>query len=194
MFRDFIRAAACRVGQILNVHDIAGDIGVSDETAKRWLQVLEKSDLIFYLRPYSNNLLKRTVKTPKLYFFDTGLVAYLTKYSSPEILETGAINGAILENYVVSEIRKSYQNSARECLLWYYRDKDSKEIDIVIEQDGELHPIEIKKSVNAEAKMISSFAVLDKGSVPRGKGAIICMRPELSAVNSENYIVPVWMI
>lgn len=194
MFRDFIRAAACRVGQILNVHDIAGDIGVSDETAKRWLQVLEKSDVIFYLRPYSNNLLKRTVKTPKLYFFDTGLVAYLTKYSSPEILETGAINGAILENYVVSEIRKSYHNSARECLLWYYRDKDSKEIDIVIEQDGELHPIEIKKSVNAEAKMITSFAVLDKGSVPRGKGAIICMRPELSAVNSENYIVPVWMI
>ena len=194
MFQDFIRAAACRVGQILNVHDIAGDVGVSDETAKRWLQVLEKSDVIFYLRPYSNNLLKRTVKTPKLYFFDTGLVTYLTRYSSPEILETGAMNGAILENYVVSEIKKSYQNAARECLLWYYRDKDSKEIDIVIEQDGELHPIEIKKSVNPEAKMITSFAVLDKGSVPRGKGAIICMRPELSAVNSENYIVAVWMI
>ena len=194
LFRDFIRAAACRVGQVLNVHDIAGDIGVSDETAKRWLQVLEKSDVIFYLRPYSNNLLKRTVKTPKLYFFDTGLVAYLTKYSSPEILEAGAINGAILENYVVSEIRKSYQNDARECLLWYYRDKDSKEIDMVIEQDGELHPIEIKKSVSPEAKMITSFDVLDKGSVPRGKGAIVCMRPELSAVNSENYIVPVWMI
>lgn len=194
VFRDFIRAAACRVGQVLNVHDIAQDVGVSDETAKRWLQALEKSDVIFYLRPYSNNLLKRTVKTPKLYFFDTGLVAYLTRYSSAEILEAGAINGAILENYVVSEIRKTYQNCARDCLLWYYRDKDSKEIDMVIEQDGELHPIEIKKSVNPESKMISSFAVLDKGSVPRGKGAIVCMRPELSAVNSENYIVPIWMI
>lgn len=194
LFQDFIRAAACRVGQVLNVHDIAGDVGVSDETAKRWLQVLEKSDVIFYLRAYSNNLLKRTIKTPKLYFFDTGLVAYLTRYSSPEILEAGAMNGAILENYVVSEIRKSYQNNARECLLWYYRDKDSKEIDMVIEQDGELHPIEIKKSVNPETKMITSFAVLDKGSVPRGKGAIVCMRPELSAVNSENYIVPIWMI
>lgn len=194
LFRDFIRAAACRVGQVLNVHDIAGDVGVSDDTAKRWLQVLEKSDVIFYLRPYSNNLLKRTVKTPKLYFFDTGLVAYLARYSAPEILEAGAMNGAILENYVVSEIRKTYQNNARECLLWYYRDKDSKEIDMVIEQDGVLHPIEIKKSINPESKMITSFAVLDKGSVPRGKGAIVCMRSELSAVNSDNYIVPIWMI
>jgi len=194
LFQDFIRAAACRVGQVLNVHDIAGDVGVSDDTAKRWLQVLEKSDVIFYLRPYSNNLLKRTVKTPKLYFFDTGLVAYLARYSAPEILEAGAMNGAILENYVVSEIRKTYQNNARECLLWYYRDKDSKEIDMVIEQDGVLHPIEIKKSVNPESKMITSFAVLDKGSLQRGKGAIVCMRPELSAVNSDNYIVPIWMI
>lgn len=194
LFQDFIRAAACRVGQVLNVHDIAGDVGVSDDTAKRWLQVLEKSDVIFYLRPYSNNLLKRTVKTPKLYFFDTGLVAYLARYSAPEILEAGAMNGAILENYVVSEIRKTYQNNARECLFWYYRDKDSKEIDMVIEQDGFLHPIEIKKSINPESKMITSFAVLDKGSVPRGKGAIVCMRPELSAVNSDNYIVPIWMI
>ena len=106
LFQDFIRAAACRAGQMLNIHDIAQDVGVSDDTAKRWLQVLEKSDIIFYLRPYSNNLLKRTIKTPKLYFFDTGLVAYLTRYSSPEILQNGAMNGAILENYVVEEIRQ----------------------------------------------------------------------------------------
>ena len=113
LFRDFVRAAACRSGQMLNIHDIAQDVGVSDDTAKRWLQVLEKSDIIFFLRPYSNNLLKRTVKTPKLYFFDTGLVAYLTRYSSPEILMNGAINGAILENYVVAEIIKSYYNNAK---------------------------------------------------------------------------------
>ena len=118
LFRDFVRAAACRSGQMLNVHDIAQDVGVSDDTAKRWLQVLEKSDVIFFLRPYSNNLLKRTVKTPKMYFFDTGLVAYLTRYSSPEILANGAINGAILENFVVSELLKSYHNNAKECLIW----------------------------------------------------------------------------
>lgn len=194
MFADFVRAAACRSGQMLNIHDIAMDVGVSDDTAKRWLAVLERSGVIFYLRPYSNNLLKRTVKTPKMYFFDTGLVAYLTRYSSPEILANGAINGAILENYVVYEIRKTYFNNAKECLMWYYRDKYSHEIDMVMESDGELHPIEIKRSVNPPSELICAFSVLDKGSVPRGMGAIICMRPELSAVNADNLIVPVWLI
>lgn len=194
LFRDFVRAAACRAGQMLNVHDIAQDVGVSDDTAKRWLQVLEKSDVIFFLRPYSNNLLKRTVKTPKMYFFDTGLVAYLTRYSSPDILANGAINGAILENFVVSELLKSYHNNAKECLLWYYRDSNSNEIDMVIESDGMLHPLEIKRSVNPGSELISAFNHLDKASVPRGNGAILCMRPKLSAINSENYIVPIWMI
>ena len=194
LFQDFIRAAACRAGQMLNIHDIAQDVGVSDDTAKRWLQVLEKSDIIFYLRPYSNNLLKRTIKTPKLYFFDTGLVAYLTRYSSPEILQNGAMNGAVLENYVVAEIRKSYQNAGKDCLLWYYRDKNSNEIDLVIESDGQLHPLEIKRSVNPGSELTGVFSVLDKGSVPRGTGAVICMRPKLSAVSAEYFIVPVWMI
>ena len=194
IFQDFIRAAACRAGQMLNVHDIAQDVGVSDDTAKRWLQVLEKSDIIFYLRPYSNNLLKRTVKTPKLYFFDTGLVAYLTRYSSPEVLQNGAINGAILENYVVAELLKSYLNDGQECLLWYYRDKNSNEIDLVLESDGELHPLEVKKSVNPGSELIRAFSILDRGAVPRGTGAVLCMRPELSAINAENFIVPIWMI
>lgn len=194
LFRDFIRAAACRAGQMLNVHDIAADIGVSDDTAKRWLQVLEKSDIIFYLRPYSNNLLKRTITTPKMYFFDTGLVAYLTRYSTPEILANGAINGAILENYVVAEIRKTYMNCGKEFLMWYYRDKDSNEIDLVIESDGELHPLEIKRSVNPGTELTRAFRILDSGSVPRGVGAILCMRPELSAIDAKHLIIPIWMI
>lgn len=194
LFRDFIRAAACRAGQMLNIHDIASDVGVSNDTAKRWLQVLEKSDIIFYLRPYSNNLLKRTVQTPKMYFFDTGLIAYLTRYSSPEILANGAINSAILENYVVAEIRKTYMNCGKECLMWYYRDKDSNEIDLVIESDGELHPLEVKRSVNPGTELIRAFAILDKGSVPRGVGAILCMRSELSAIDAKHLIVPIWMI
>lgn len=194
LFHDFVRAAACRAGQMLNVHDIAQDVGVSDDTAKRWLQVLEKSDVIFFLRPYSNNLLGRTVKTPKLYFFDTGLVAYLTRYSSPEILAKGAINGAILENYVVSEVLKSYHNNAKECLIWYYRDKNAKEIDMVLESDNMLHPLEIKRSANPGSELLRAFSLLDKASVPRGKGAILCMRPKLSALDSENFIVPIWMI
>ena len=194
LFADFIRAAACRVGQMLNVHDIAQDVGVSDDTARRWMQILEKSEVIFYLRPYSNNLLKRTVKTPKMYFFDTGLAAYLTRYSSPEILMNGAINGAILENYTVAEIRKTWLNSAKECLLHYYRDKDTNEIDLVIEADGELHPMEIKKSTNPGTELVSAFKVLDKGAVPRGAGAILCLREELSAIDRNTYILPIWMI
>lgn len=194
IFRDFIRASACRIGQLLNIHDIAQDVGVSDDTAKRWLQVLEKSDIVFYLRPYSNNLLKRTVKTPKLYFFDTGLVAYLTKYSSPDILANGALNGAILENYVVAELLKTYHNNAKECLLWYYRDKEMHEIDMIIESDGMLHPLEVKRSVNPGSGLTGAFDILNKGSVSKGKGAVLCMRPTLSAVDAENYIVPIWMV
>ncbi len=194
MFADFIRAAACRSGQMLNIHDIAMDVGVGDTTAKRWLKELEKSGIVFFLRPYSNNLLKRTIKTPKMYFFDTGLVCHLTRYSSPEILMNGSMNGAILENYVVSEIIKTYTNNGKECLMHYYRDKDSNEIDLIIESDGMLHPIEIKKSVNPPAQIAGAFKVLDKASIPRGEGAIICLRDNLTAVDSSTYIIPVWMI
>ena len=194
LFADFIRAAACRAGQMLNTHDIASDVGVSDDTAKRWLRVLEKSEVIFYLRPYSGNLLKRTVKTPKMYFFDTGLVAYLTRYSSPAILQNGAINGAILENYTVAEIRKTWLNNAKECLMHYYRDKDTVEIDLVFEIDGELHPMEIKKSSNPGTELASAFRVLDKGAVPRGTGAILCLREAMSVIDRNTDILPIWMI
>lgn len=193
-FLDFIRAAACRTGQLLNVHTIAADIGVSDQTAKHWLNVLEKSDVIFYLHPYSNNLLKRTVKAPKLYFFDTGLVAYLTKHSSPEILLNGAISGAILENYIVAEIRKTYLNNGEECLLHYYRDKDAKEIDLIIEADGLLHPLEIKKTASPNHAMISSFNILRKAELPVGMGAIVCLKESFTALDSNTLIIPVWTI
>lgn len=139
LFSDLIRSAACRAGQMLNISNIAQDVGISNDTAKRWLKILETSDIIFFLRPYSNNLLKRTIKTPKMCFYDTGHAAYLTRYSSPEILASDAINGAILENYVVSEIIKTYHNNAKDCLLWHYRDTSRNEIDLVIESDGLLH-------------------------------------------------------
>jgi hypothetical protein len=194
IFRDFIHSAACRIGEVLNIHGIAADVGISDDTARRWLQILEKSDIITLLRPYSNNALHRTIKTPKLYFFDTGLVAYLTKYSSPEILANGAISGHILENYVVTEIIKSYQNAAKDPLFWYYRDRDNKEVDMLLESDGEIHPIEIKRSVNPGTEIANTFRVLDKGTVPRGQGAVICMHKGLSAIDNKNLIVPVWYI
>lgn len=193
-FLDFIRAAACRAGQQLNVHAIASDVGIADDTASRWLEVLEKSDIIFYLRPYSNNLLKRTVKIPKMYFFDTGLVAYLTRYSSPDILANGSINGAILENYIVSEIRKTYLNAGMECYLHYYRDKDTKEIDLIIESDGLLHPLEIKKAATATLSMVSSFSVLTKSSIPTGIGGVLCLKESFTALNKDVLVIPAWTI
>ena len=174
--------------------DIARDADINQKQTKDWLGILETLGIIFYLHPYSNNMLKRLVKTPKLYFYDTGLVCYLTKWSSPETLESGAMNGAILENYVVAEIRKTYLNCGKEPFMYYYRDKDAKEIDIVLEHDGVLNPIEIKKSSNPGSELTGVFHLLDNASIPRSKGAILCMKPELSAIDRENYIVPIWMI
>lgn len=193
-FLQFITAVAARCGQMLNVADIARDADINQKQAKDWLGILETMGIIFYLHPYSNNLLKRLVKTPKLYFYDTGLICYLTKWSSADTLESGAMNGAILENYVVAEIRKTYLNSGKEPFMYYYRDKDAKEIDIVLEHDGVLNPIEIKKSANPGPELVKVFSLLDKSSTPRSKGAVMCMKPELSAIDRENYIVPVWMI
>ena len=193
-FIKFMIATASITGQLLNLTSLARDVGISVATAERWLSILVTSNIVYLLRPYANNVLKRAVKTPKLYFYDTGLVCYLTKWSSAEVLECGAMNGAILENYVVSEIAKTYLNTGREPFLYYYRDKDAKEIDIVLEQDGVLNPIEIKKTSNPGTELTKVFSLLDKASVPRGKGAIVCMKPKVGVVDRDNYVVPIWVI
>lgn len=193
-FLRFITAAAARCSQMLNVAEIARDADINQVQAKSWLGILETLGIIFYLHPYSNNMLKRLVKTPKLYFYDTGLVCYLTKWSGAETLESGAMNGAVLENYVVAEIMKTYLNCGREPFLYYYRDKDAREIDIVLEHDGVLNPVEIKKTSNPGTELVKAFELLDRASVIRSKGAVICMKPELGAIDRENYVVPVWVI
>lgn len=193
-FFRFITAVAARCSQMLNISDIAQDADINQKQAKDWIHILETLGIIFYLHSYSNNLLKRLVKTPKLYFYDTGLVCYLTKWTSAAVLESGAMNGAILENYVVSEIAKTYLNSGLEPAMYYYRDKDRKEIDVVLEQNGELNPIEIKKTSNPGTELTRVFSLLDKASVPRGKGAIICMKPSVGAIDRDNYIIPIWAI
>ena len=193
-FLRFMTAAAARCSQMLNVAEIAQDADINQKQAKDWLQILETLGIIFYLHPYSNNLLKRLVKTPKLYFYDTGLVCHLTRWSSPEVLENGAMNGAVLENYVVSEIAKTYLNSGRQPYMYYYRDKDAKEIDVILEHDGILNPIEIKKTSNPGTELTKVFSLLDKASVPRGKGAVVCMKPKVGVIDRDNYIVPVWTI
>lgn len=193
-FLNFITAVAARTGCILNTAEIGRDSDITQVTAKDWLRILETLGIIFYLHPYSNNTLKRTIKAPKLYFYDTGLVSYLAKWSSPETLESGAMNGAILENYVVSEIIKSYQNDGKEPFIYYYRDKDTKEIDVILESDGQLSPIEIKKTANPNKQLIRVFGVLDKGTLGRGKGAVLCMYEDLLPLDKDNFIVPIWLI
>lgn len=192
-FSDFIRAAACRTGQMLNLHQIAQEVGISDDTARRWLQVLERTHLVFCLYPYQDEKLRRVIKAPKLYFNDTGLAAYLTRYASPEILMSGALSGGILENYALAEILKSYCVGG-ECRFWYYRDKEGKEIDLILERDGWLCPLEVKRSANPEQKCTRVFSILDKASLPRERGAVLCLQAELAAFNSNDLMVPIWMI
>lgn len=191
-FTHLLAAVACRAGQQVNVHEIAKDLGVGDTSVRTGLAVLEKSDVIYYLHPYSANALKRAVKSPKLYFFDTGLVAYLARWMSPETLEAGAMSGAIFENWVVSEIRRSYTQNGLEPPLWYYRDRDGVEIDLVVERDGRLHPVEIKKTATPKAAMTASFRFLDNAPLPRGTGAVICMAEALGALSTDTLVFPAW--
>ena len=150
--------------------------------------------IIFLLHPYSNNVLKRTIKTPKLYFYDTGLVCYLTKWSSPETTAIGAMNGALLENFTISEIVKNYQNAGREPYLYFYRDRDAKEIDAILERDGKLCPLEIKKTSSPDTRLTRVFSVIDKSPLEKGTGAILCLANEFGAIDRNNLIVPIWMI
>jgi len=193
-FFKFITSVSARTSQLINYADIARDADIDQVTAKKWLGILETLGLIFYLHPFSNNTLKRTIKTPKLYFYDTGLVSYLAKWSSAETLEAGAMNGAIFENYVISEIMKSFYNSATTPFIYYYRDKDAREIDIIMEKDGNLYPIEIKKSANPASQLTGVFKLIDKSSLIRSTGAVLCMANNLSAFNTNELIVPVSLI
>lgn len=193
-FTRFITAAAARASQLVNYKAIADDADIDQMTAKAWLQILEALGVVFLLHPYSNNVLKRTIKTPKLYFYDTGLVCYLTKWSSPETAESGAMSGALLENFAVSEMVKSYQNAGKEPHLHYYRDRDAREIDVIIEGDGKLCPIEIKKTATPSQRMIKAFSLIDRSPLLPGTSAVLCMSDRLSAFDSDNLIVPIWMI
>lgn len=190
----FVTAVAARTSQLLNYKALADDADIDMVTAKAWVNILETLGIIFLLHPYSNNVLKRTIKTPKVYFYDTGLVCYLTKWSSPEVAESGAMGGALLENFAVSEIMKGYQNAALEPYLYFYRDRDAKEIDVIIEGDGKLCPLEIKKTATPDKRIIKTFGVIDKAPLEAGTSAILCMAEQFGAFDRDNLIVPIWMI
>jgi predicted AAA+ superfamily ATPase len=174
-FLKFLRVVAARTGQLLSYSDIASDIGISVNTAKSWISILETSGLIFLLQSYSNNITIRTIKTPKLYFLDAGLACYLTGWDNAKVLENGAMNGAMLETYVISEILKSYWHNGKEPKIYFYRDKNQKEIDLLIEKNDTLYPIEIKRSANPIKNDAKNFDILKSFKKNIGLGAVICL-------------------
>jgi uncharacterized protein len=174
-FVRFIKACAARTGQMLNYTELARDTDVSLNTAKHWLSILQASFQVCLLQPYHSNVTKRLIKTPKLYFLDTGLCAYLTEWATSATLESGAMAGAILETYVLTEILKSWWYKGKFPQLYYYRDKDGREIDVVFEQDMTLYPLEIKRSASPKPQWTENFRVLSKLNLPVGEGAVICL-------------------
>lgn len=193
-FHKFIKVIAARTGQELNMADISKDCGVSPNTVKSWLSVLESSGIIFFLQPYSKNITKRITKRPKLYFMDTGLCCYLTEWTSPETLASGAMRGAIFETFVVSEILKSYVHSGEEVNLYYYRDNNGSEIDLIISRDGILYPIEIKVSANPDKSMAKHFSVLAESKEKIGTGAVICLTDAPRPLEENLMSLSVWDI
>lgn len=190
-FMRFLRAAAARTGQLLNLSELARDADIAVNTAKSWLSILETSGIIYLLEPWHNNVTKRLIKTPKLYFLDTGLCAYLTEWSSAETLEAGAAAGAFLETWMLVELLKSYWHNGQRAPFYYYRDKDQKEIDLLIIKDGVLYPIEFKKTASPRLDDIRHFSVLEKFKMPIGMGAVICLVKEVMPLTATVMAIPV---
>jgi len=192
-FLQFMRLLAAMTGQMLNYSRIAKDIGKSVDTVKSWVSILRTSGIVFLLQPYYNNLNKRIIKTPKIYFLDTGLVNYLTGWYTSEQLQFGAMSGAVFETFVISEIIKGYYNRGYDDLWFsYYRDKDMSEIDLIIESNGVLHPIEIKKTGNPGKQDIKAFDKLEGNEQkPVGEGGIICFSDSLRYLTPRHRVIPI---
>lgn len=208
-FLNFMTVAAARTATNVNYESIAGEVGVSAPTIKQWMSILVSSGLVALIQPYSNNALKRVIKAPRMYFLDTGLCAHLTRWSSPETLEYGAMDGAFFETWVVSEVYKSYLNAGKQPPLYFYRDSNKKEIDLLIYQDGVITPVEIKKGSSPKdaVRNFSVLAPVEKDPKPEdvfagaahlktkiGTGAVVCMSSDLIPIDEKNWYVPAWLI
>lgn len=205
-FYNFMTVVAANTAKPVVYEEMANAAGISASTAKKWLSVLITSNIVTLVQPYHNNVLKRIVKMPLLHFLDTGLAAYLLRWGNPEALEKGAMSGAFFESYVFSEIYKSYINAGLWPPIYYYRDKDKKEIDLLIWQNGTLYPIEIKKSASPGKAAIKNFKVLEPVSRPEnfvgmeflkmeiGPGSVICMANDLLPIDEKNWCVPAWLV
>ncbi len=192
-FMKFMTSIAARTGEELNITTVANDAEISVPTAQSWLSILVNTGLVILLEPFPNNVIKRTIKRPKIYFMDTGLACYLAKYPSAEILEASAYAGHIFETYVVSEIVKTFANNGKDFkrYLFYYRDDKKREIDLIIDYNNKLYPIEIKKGKKPNGECTKNFEVLGNLNMEIGKGIVLCMCDEIFPIDRDNYYVPV---
>lgn len=193
-FLRFLRAAAARTAQLLNITDLARDADVAPNTARSWLSILQASGIVYLLEPYYSNVTQRLVKTPKLYFLDTGLVAYLTQWGAPQTLEAGAMSGAIFETWVVAELLKSYLHNGRTPPFYFYRDKEGREIDLLILQDGVAYPLEIKKTASPGREDTRHFSMLEKLGLQVGPGGVICLAAQSLPLTATAQSIPAWAI
>ena len=190
-FYKFLISIAARTGEVLNYNNIAEDVGISPNTVKNWVSILEASGIIYLLQQYSNVELKRAIKNPKIYFLDTGLCAYLCKWSNKDVLESSSVSGHYLETYVISELVKNYKCNSTNIGIYYYRDKDDKEIDLILYKDETLYPFEIKKSSKPNKEMLKNFYVLNSTKKKIGKGGVICLYPDIIPLNENNNSIPI---
>lgn len=189
-FRKFLNACAALVSEQVNYKTLAEAADISQPTAKEWMRLLQGLGIIYLLPPYANNELKRLVKTPKLYFCDTGLCAYLSMWLTRDTLMNGAASGHYFENHVIIELLKNFSYASSKVNLTYYRDSNAKEIDVFVEQNGVIHPLEIKKSANPDRREVKKYALIDKVKAERGSGGIICMCEEIIPIDTQNCFIP----
>ena len=193
-FYNFLSVVAARTGNLVNYSNLSNDIGVDIKTTQTWMGILERSGLVYLLQPYSPNITKRIIKTPKVYFLDTGLCAYLCRWETPETLYAGAMDGAILETWCFGEILKSYWHNGINPLIYFYRDTDQREIDFVIEKNMTLYPMEVKKTAMPGEADIKNFSALKKLNKKVGMGAVLCLSQNRIPINREAVSIPVWEI
>lgn len=193
-FYNFMVCVAARTAKPVVYEELAKESGISAPTAKKWLSVLVSSHIVALVQPFHSNALKRITKVPMMHFLDTGLCAHLLKWGSAETLERGIMSGAFFESWVFSEIYKSYLNAAKEPPLFYYRDKDKREIDIVLHYDGTLFPVEVKKSASPGSETVRHFHVLQSSGWQVGSGAVLCMYSDVLPISRENCYVPAWAV
>ena len=192
-FIKFVSSLAARTGQEFIATSVASEIGIDDKTASSWLSILKNTGIIYLLQPYMNNRVGKIIKREKIYFTDTGLACYLSGYIDHITLEKSAYSGAIFETYVVDEIIKSFANSGKDIKkhLCYYRDNNQKEIDLLINYNNVIYPIEIKKSANPSRDAIKNFDVVGNFETQKGNGIVLCMSKDIIAYDESNYMVPI---